>query len=81
MAKKLKTKQFCTKIMSVSHWSKTSPIKTKMVDRLREAIENLEANTESTNQNHWQKDMMKLVLQNKRICVWKSHKFASKIQW
>ena len=42
-----------------------------------EKHENLEINTESTNQVTDKKNMVKLVLQNKQICILKSHKFAS----
>ena len=55
---KLKNQKICTKIMSIlqqSDWfSKTSPTKNKGWSE-REASEKLETNTESTNQNHWQK--------------------------
>ena len=54
----------------------TSPTK-KNAWSVRKAIENLETNTESTNKNHWQKNMVRLVIQNKQNYILKSHKFAS----
>ena len=65
-----KNRKVCTKIMSMLQWSesdwcaKTSPTK-KNAWSIRKTIENLETNTESTNQNHWQKKLVKLVLQCK----------------
>ena len=55
--------------------AQTSPTK-RMLDQWWKAIENLETNTESTNKNHWQKNMVRLVLQNKQNYILKSHKFA-----
>ena len=52
-----KNKKVCTKVMSNLKWSnwcfETSSTK-KMLDQWRKAIENVETNTESTNQSHWQ---------------------------
>ena len=56
---KLRSKKVCTKIMTILNDQigilNYHQQKKKMLDDGWKAIENLETNTESTNQNHWPK--------------------------